>query len=172
MQQCSNEQMEKIVELFRSIQRKIREVAAQKFKAYGFTLPQLNVVFILYETPNIMLNELTKKMGLSQSTVSSIIERLVNQGVVMRQIPKDNRRTVQLSLSAEFMENNRTLLDYKNKFLDDIFNFQGLNAADADTIIYALGKVENLFRPVSEIKESPAMVGCRLGADENEDDEA
>jgi DNA-binding MarR family transcriptional regulator len=161
MQQCSNDQMEKIVELFRSIQRKMREVAAQKFRAYGFTLPQLNLVFILYETPDIMLNELTKKMGLSQSTVSSIVDRLVNQGVVVRQIPKDNRRSVHLSLSPEFMENNRSLLDYKNKFLDDIFNFQGLSAEDADTIIYALGKVDNLFRPVSEkIKENPAVTGC------------
>ena len=150
MQQCSNDQTKKIIELFRSIQRKMREVASQKFKAYGFTVPQLTLVFRLYETPNIKLNELTQKMELSQSTVSSIVDRLVTQGVVVRDIPKDDRRSVQLSLSPEFMEKNKGLFDYKNKFLDDIFNFQGLTAEDADTIIYALGKVENLFHPVSE----------------------
>lgn len=150
MQQCSNEQMEKIVELFRSIQRKMREVASQKFKAYGFTLPQLSLVFILRETPNIMLHELTKKMGLSQSTVSSIVDRLVAQGVVVREIPRENRRSVRLFLAPEFVEKNRSILDCKNKFLDDVFNFQGLSAEDADVIIAGLGKVANLFSPVLE----------------------
>ena len=48
MQQCSNEQREKIVELFLLIQKKMREVAWQKFRASGFTLPQLNLMFILH----------------------------------------------------------------------------------------------------------------------------
>ncbi len=161
MRQCSNEQMEKIIELFRSIHRKMREVASQKFRSCGFTVSQLSVLFILYETPNIKLNELTQKMGLSQSTVSCIVDRLVAQDVVVREIPKDNRRAVQLSLAPGFVGNSKGLLDYKNKVLDEVFNFQGLSLEDADTIIYALDKVENLFIPVSEKgKENSAADGC------------
>ena len=161
MQQCSNDQTEKIVELFRSIHRKMREVASQKFRSYGFTVSQLSLVFILHETPNIKLNELTKKMGLSQSTVSSIVDRLVAQSVVVREIPKDNRRAVQLSLAPEFVEKNKGLLDYKNKVIDEVFNFQGLSFEDADTIIFALGKLESLFIPVSEkVKENPVLARC------------
>ena len=78
------------------------------------------------------------------------MNRLVTQGVVVREIPQDNRRSVQLFLAPEFIEDNRSLFDYKTKFMDDIFNFQGLTPEDADTIIYAFGKVENLFQTPME----------------------
>ncbi len=145
MPQCSNEQIETIINLFKSLQRRLRENAAQNFKACGYTMQQLTVMFTLYETPNIMLNELSEKMGLTKSTVSSIIERMTNQGIIIREVPKDNRRTIRLSLSPQFIESHRSFLD-KNAFFHNLFNFDELSIDDADAIIYALDKVVNLMK--------------------------
>jgi DNA-binding MarR family transcriptional regulator len=145
MQQCSSEQMEKIMNLMKFLQRRTREIAAQKFKTCGYTLQQLTVMFTLYETPNIMLQELSEKMGLTKSTVSSIIERMANQGIIIREIPKDNRRTIRLSLSPQFVEHHRRLLD-KNAIFDDLFNFHDVSIEDADAIINALEKVSNIMK--------------------------
>lgn len=41
-------------------------------------------------------------MNLTKSTVSGIVDRLEKQGVVIREIPKDNRRIVKLSISEDF----------------------------------------------------------------------
>ena len=145
MQQCSNEQIEKIINLFKLLQRRMRETAAQKFKACGYTMQQRTVMFILYETPNIMLNELSEKMGLTKSTVSSIVERMANQGIIVREIPKDNRRTVKLSLDPEFLEKSRNIFD-KNTFYNDLFNFQEISVEDAEAIIYALDRVTKVMK--------------------------
>jgi MarR family transcriptional regulator, organic hydroperoxide resistance regulator len=141
MQQCSNDQIEKIVELYKLLLKGFREAASMKFKEHGFTVTQLSLMFILYRDPNIMLNELSDRMGLSKSTVSSMVERLEKQGVVVREIPKDNRRIVRLSLKPEFVEKHKDILEFKQKFINDIFKFQDVSMEDADKIIYALEKM-------------------------------
>ncbi len=60
MQRCSNEQVEKIINLFKFSQRRLRDKATQSLKAWGYTIQQLTVMFILYETPIIMLHELIR----------------------------------------------------------------------------------------------------------------
>jgi MarR family transcriptional regulator, organic hydroperoxide resistance regulator len=141
MQQCSNDQIEQIVDLCKLLLKRFREAASMNLKEYGFTATQLTLMFILYRNPNLMLNELSDKMGLSKSTVSSMVERLENQGVVLREIPKDNRRIVRLSLEPEFAEKHKDILDFRHKFINDIFNFKDVSANDADKIIYALEKM-------------------------------
>lgn len=141
MQQCSNNQIEKIVELWKLMLKGFREAASMKFKEHGFTVTQFSLMFILYRDPNIMLNELSARMGLSKSTVSSMVERLEKQGVVVRKIPKDNRRIVRLSLEQKFVEKHKDILEFKHKFINDIFKFQDVSMEDADKVIYALEKM-------------------------------
>jgi MarR family transcriptional regulator, organic hydroperoxide resistance regulator len=141
MQQCSNDQIEKIVELWKLMLKGFREAASMKFKEHGFTVTQLSLMFVLYRDPNIMLNELSERMGLSKSTVSSMVERLEKQGVVVRKIPKDNRRIVRLSLEQKFVEKHKDMLELKQKFISDIFKFQDVSRQDADKVIYALEKM-------------------------------
>jgi MarR family transcriptional regulator, organic hydroperoxide resistance regulator len=146
MQQCSNDQIEKIVDLWKLMLKGFREAASMKFKEHGFTVTQLSLMFILYRDPNIMLNELSERMGLSKSTVSSMVERLEKQGVVVRKIPKDNRRIVRLSLEQEFVEKHKDMLELKHKFINDIFKFQDVSRQDADKVIYALEKMIAMMR--------------------------
>jgi MarR family transcriptional regulator, organic hydroperoxide resistance regulator len=141
MQQCSNDQIEKIVELWKLMLKGFREAASMKFKEHGFTVTQLSLMFVLYRDPNIMLNELSERMGLSKSTVSSMVERLEKQGIVVRKIPKDNRRIVRLSLEQKFVEKHKDMLELKQKFINDIFKFQDVSRQDADKVIYALEKM-------------------------------
>lgn len=144
MHRCSNDQIEQIVDLFKSLMKGFREAASMKFKEHGFTITQVSLMYILHRNPDLMLNELSDKMGLSKSTVSSMVERLEKQGVVIREIPKDNRRIVRLSLSPEFIERHMDILGCRHKFINDIFKFQDLSGEDAGKIIYALEKMNTM----------------------------
>ena len=117
--------------LKRTLSCKFEKIAKQ----YGFTAPQLGVIFHLYEMPSITLNELSDHMMLTKSTVSGIVDRLTKQGVVIREIPKDNRRIVNLSISEEFKKNN-DICNMKKKFISDLIS----NGKDMDIekIIYGL----------------------------------
>lgn len=144
--------IEKMVILFKDIHKKFREHMCEKSRQMGITGPQLTLILVLYKNPFITLNELSDHLGLTKSTVSAIVERLVSQGIVIREIPRDNRRIVKLSVSQDFLESN-DLLDLKNKYLTDIL--KGAHADEIDAIIAGLEKLHALVNryDVSERKE-------------------
>lgn len=132
-------QSDKIISLFKNIHKtftcKFQEFARQ----YGFTAPQLTVIFYLYKNPGITLNGLSSHLMLTKSTVSGIVDRLVKQKVVVRQIPKDNRRIVKLSISEDFKKNNN-IVGIKEDFIACCISntIKTLNPASVEEIIHAL----------------------------------
>lgn len=132
-------QAEKILRLFKDIKCAFRAKLEKIAKQYGLTSPQLIVVIHLYETPSITLHELSNHMMLSKSTVSGIIDRLTKQGIVIREIPKDNRRIVKLSISEEFKKSNN-IGDMKKQFISDLLynSLKSEHPIDLDKIICGL----------------------------------
>lgn len=110
---------ERVLMLFKSIQKLYKEHLFEQSRQHGFTGPQLGLLVALRQKPEATLKEVSDFLGLSKSTVSGIVDRLVAQGVVVREIPEENRRTVRLSLTEEFRKND-VLMELKNKFISDV----------------------------------------------------
>jgi DNA-binding MarR family transcriptional regulator len=134
-----SKQADEIIEVIRNIQRVLRCKFEKIAKEYGYTAPQLSVIFHLYHMPSITLNELSDHMMLTKSTVSGIVDRLTKQGVVVREIPKDNRRTVKLSISEEFKKNN-DICNMKKTYISDLISnaVKSLDKSEVEKIIYGL----------------------------------
>lgn len=111
-------QAERIINIFKNIQKSLNGRFKKCANEYGFTVPQLSVIFQLYKMPYITLNELSERMMLTKSTVSGIIDRLTKQGIVIREIPEDNRRIVKLSISENFKKGHN-IGSMKEKFTSD-----------------------------------------------------
>jgi len=107
---------ERVVYLFKAVHKIYRDQIYEKSRQYGFTGPQIGLIIGLYKNPYITLKEMSECLGLSKSTVSGMVDRLVGQGVVTREIPEDNRRIVRLLLSPEFKKNN-ILKELTNKYI-------------------------------------------------------
>jgi len=140
--QSLNNPIDKVIVLFRSIQKFFKEQMFEKSKQYGFTWPQMALIFTLHKKPYTTLHELSDQMGLSKSTVSGIVDRLVAQGVIRREIPEDNRRIVKLSLSPDFIGKN-DLMDLKNKYFTDTLT--NASPEDLEKIICGLEKLHSLM---------------------------
>ncbi|WP_207725809.1 MarR family transcriptional regulator [Clostridium sp. DJ247] len=140
-------QAESIIRIFKNIQRALKVKLEKIAKQYGLTAPQLIVIFHLYEAPSITLHELSNHMMLSKSTVSGIIDRLAKQGIVNREIPKDNRRIVNLSISEEFKKNN-DICNMKKKFISDLIynSLKNEDTIDIEKIIYGLEQFSLLLK--------------------------
>jgi DNA-binding MarR family transcriptional regulator len=67
----------------------------------GFTLPQLSVISILEKHGEQKVSELSFKMGLSNSTVSGILDRLEQKDIIKRERTKNDRRVVKISLTGK-----------------------------------------------------------------------
>lgn len=144
--ELAEKQAEKILDIFRSIKKNFRNRFEKVAKQYGFTSSQLAVIFYLHETPSITLYELSNHLMLTKSTVSGIVDRLTKQGVVIREIPKDNRRIVNLSISEEFKKSN-DICNMKKKFMADLIcnPANGYNSPDIEKIICALEQLNLLL---------------------------
>jgi len=67
----------------------------------GVTLSQCHTLMELDKEDNVSLKDLAEKLFLDKSTLSRIIEGLVNLGLVDREIPKKNRRSILIKLSKQ-----------------------------------------------------------------------
>ncbi|APM38024.1 MarR family winged helix-turn-helix transcriptional regulator [Clostridium kluyveri] len=132
-------QSDEIISLFKTIHRTFRCKFKKIAQQYGFTAPQLTVIFHLYKTPDITLNELSDHLMLTKSTVSGIVNRLVSQGVVIREIPENNRRIVKLSVSEDFKKNN-DIVRMKEHFIAYCISntIKNMDPTSVEKIIHAL----------------------------------
>jgi len=91
---------EKLISLFKSIQGCLKSIS----KEFELTVPEMMIMLELYENKTLSLNELSEKIELPKSSVSRIVEGLVNREYVLRKIPKENRRIVELSISTKCLK--------------------------------------------------------------------
>jgi DNA-binding MarR family transcriptional regulator len=141
------EQSFEIIGIIRNIQKTIRCKFNECAKKYGFTAPQLAVIIHLYKTPGIPLHDLSDHMMLTKSTVSGIVDRLAKQGVVVREIPKDNRRIVKLSISEDFTKNN-DIVNMEKIFISHIIadSVKNMDTEAVEKMIYGLKQFSDLLK--------------------------
>lgn len=146
LQDLSSNPSERVVYLFKAVHKIYRDQVYEKSRQYGFTGPQIGLIIGLSKNPYITLKEMSECLGLSKSTVSGMVDRLVSQGVVLREIPEENRRIVRLSLSPDFQKNN-VLKELANKYIND--SLKEASTEDLDKIITGL---EILYRLITTEK--------------------
>ena len=71
---------------------------------YGLTSAQGDVIRAILHEPGITAAELKKKLGLSQSTVAGILERLENKGLLAKKLVDGDARKMSLVPTARGLE--------------------------------------------------------------------
>ncbi len=111
-----NEDPARIIELFKQIQQRFRRKIMEIPEVKSMTMPQIILIHILFEHPGITLTELSRHMSLAKSTVSGIVDRLEDQGLVERHRPEDNRRTVCLKLTEACDRKKDSIMEIKKAY--------------------------------------------------------
>ncbi|MGE8206159.1 MarR family winged helix-turn-helix transcriptional regulator [Heyndrickxia sp. NPDC080065] len=111
-----------VLESFSQINKEIFKLAKEDAENIGLTVVQLKALYQISTKPKIGLSELAENLKLTNSTVSGVIDRLVNSGYVERDNPKHDRRAITLHLTNEgklkikqFIESDSKLVKYLNK---------------------------------------------------------
>ena len=133
----------RMMALLRGIQGSLKGYILSSIKNSGFTIPQFMVLVELYYRPGISLNELSEGLDLPKSSVSRIVDKLVNNGVVIRKIPDDNRRTVNLSIEPDFIE--KADLCCINWRINEAIEAE-IDPARAEGIIKALEELNSILK--------------------------
>ncbi|WEG13335.1 MarR family transcriptional regulator [Pullulanibacillus sp. KACC 23026] len=101
---------ENLQAIHKTLQQDIdKEIAKSKI-----TGPQLMVLDSLVDCNGLTMKELSKKVGLTHSTVSGIVDRLEKQNLVERKTDKSDRRYTRIYISEQ-------VKDYIKKLIPDYY---------------------------------------------------
>lgn len=111
-----------ILKLISKIRRILRYEMIRVSQSHGFTAPQLMVIKFIAENQPVTLSDLSKEIGLGNSTTSGIIDRLVKQGVLNRERSEADRRMVYITLTQRTQELAESINSSKEMFFKNIFS--------------------------------------------------
>ncbi len=138
--------MDKIYEIVKEIQsisKLINKKISNNTKCEKFTLSAFMIVNQLRSGKVKTLTELSKTLGIPNSTVSVIVDRLVNMGIVRRERDKDDRRKVLLCIESEGIDQDEQIFKYHMDNFRKLFR----NASEEEIkhILKGLKTLENVI---------------------------
>lgn len=90
------------------------------------------VIDLLGDDEKLSCKDLSKRMGLSVSRSSRIVDRLLHKGYLLREINPTNRRAVQIYLSRTGIKLKKNIEKLKNECEKKIFG--GLDVKDIEIV--------------------------------------
>jgi DNA-binding MarR family transcriptional regulator len=121
----------------------VKHSMGQRFNAMNLTGPQGMMMGILSHDGEMKISDLSEKIGLSNSTVSGIIDRLEKQGLVERTRSQEDRRVVYVKVSADFQKNCKEDFCKIEKTFETAIN--KATSEEIDTILKGLSLLEQLM---------------------------
>lgn len=112
-------------------------------KSYGLTGPQLIIIKVIAQRGEIVIGSLAKEVSLSQATVTNIVERLEQKGILYRKKTDFDKRRVVVTTT----DKAHAILEQKPLLLDLSFvkNFEKLETWEKNMLISSLQRIASMM---------------------------
>lgn len=91
--------VERVVATYETLMHRVASAHVAAFLEVGVTMSQAKVLYLVQAEPGLRMSELSARLGVSLSTVSGVVDRLVDQGLLNRRDDPADRRHVVLRLT-------------------------------------------------------------------------
>lgn len=140
----------------RKIIRAIDLHSKQLVQKYGLTGPQMLLLKAVHNANSdaITSSQLANELALSQATITSILDRLIDKGYVQRQKSTIDKRKTHIIATAKA----KAIFEKKPKLLQEDFvrQFDGLLNWEQDMLIASLERVAYMMH-AKEIDAAPVL---------------
>ena len=148
------EESSRIEEMLTAIKRivsLIKQNFERDFKKMHVTQSQILVMRVLNQYGDMKMSDISRELDLSNSTVSGIIDRLVEKKIVKRKRSEEDRRIVMISLAEEYCKPVKKQLNaFANKMRRALST---TTEEDLDSIMQGLEKLERILEESQESEE-------------------
>jgi DNA-binding MarR family transcriptional regulator len=121
------------------IEAEIRRRLAAEF---AVTLPRFDLLAQLDKVPGgLSLGETSRRMMVSNANVTTLVERLVGDGLIARRTDPRDRRTTYISLTPEGRTAFAAMARAHEGWIAELFD--GLDASEVATLMQLLGKTKD-----------------------------
>jgi MarR family transcriptional regulator, 2-MHQ and catechol-resistance regulon repressor len=112
-------------------------------RQFDLTVPQFDVIATLGNTDGMLMHELAEKTLVTKGTLTGIVDRLENKGLVRREVPPNNRRCFRVVLTETGESVFNQVFPEHIGYLKT--RFDHLTQDDLDEIVLALNKLRRIF---------------------------
>ncbi|MGM0640950.1 MAG: MarR family winged helix-turn-helix transcriptional regulator [Thermotogota bacterium] len=138
-----------IVKNLKKIMDLVGKAVKSEFKEKNLTSSQVMLIGILSHKKELKTSELSKELGLSNSTVSGILDRLEEKNLIERTRSDKDRRVIKVRLNKEFQN---SMIDKYMGVEEKITNI--INKSPNEEIDFIFKGLENLRKMLEdELKE-------------------
>lgn len=126
-------------------------IFARLLKAYEIEInpAQGRIMFVLWQQGTVPIHELAKKTSLGKSTLTSMLDRLENAGLIVRERSETDRRVIFVKRTEKDRSRQR-IYERVSKEMSDIY-YAGLSSAEISRFERTLEKIlDNLVRHETE----------------------
>jgi DNA-binding MarR family transcriptional regulator len=125
--------------------RDLDTVRLRLWERFGLTLPQLRVLHQIRREPGVTTGDLARGLGITASTTSGLVGKLVDRGLVTRTTVPGDRRQLPLHLTEAGAALTGDLSEVSRAFLDRVAGELGDDlpavAAALEALATAAGRV-------------------------------
>lgn len=121
-----------------------------KFNSFNLTAPQGMLIEILHRYGEMKISDLSKKMGLSNSTVSGIVDRLEKQGLIKRTRSDEDRRVVYVDVTDKFKNEFQENFKKIEQEFEDIMS--KASPEEIDSILNGMNILKKLLNDKKQFK--------------------
>jgi DNA-binding MarR family transcriptional regulator len=120
------------------IEVEVRQRLRERFQT---TLPRFDLLAQLERVEDgLLLGELSRRMMVSNGNVTGLVERLVQSGMIERNVPEDDRRAVRVRLTAKGRRIFAEMAAAHSEWIGELF--AGLSEAEQQGLLAGLGNLK------------------------------
>ncbi len=123
-----NDRLGRLIADYERLMLRAASLHATEFVELDLTMSQAKALYVARVAGELRMSELATQLGVSVSTVSALVDRLVDQGLLSRQSDPQDRRQVHVSLTPAGS--------------DRLERLRELNAAQLRTLLSSLTDAE------------------------------
>lgn len=132
------------------IEKRIRNYLRDEFDS---TLPRFDVLAALYrEEAPVTMSRLTSHLFVSNGNLTGLVNRLVEDGLVSREIDPDDRRAQLVALTVEGRQAFITMAGKHEAFVDDFF--ASMTDGEMDQLLKLTSKLNAALRAAADKPEA------------------
>ncbi len=132
----------------------LRAMCVEQGKAYVVTPPQWGVIALLHGSDGMTVGSISQRRGVDAPTITGIVKRLEQNGLVERRNDREDRRVVKVYLISEGENILRVLNPAVEAF--NLHMLQGLSETERKTFL------ENLQRIITNLNDVAEGTGDRF----------
>lgn len=132
---------DKVSELMPVIAREFVKLQAAEFVKTKITFPQFVVLEMLENRGELKMTDLAHALGVTTAAMTGIVDRLVRDGYIARAHDTEDRRIVNVKLTAKGSKMVREMMDNRKKIT--IKMFSGLTPEEREQYLNILTRVHD-----------------------------